>query len=201
MNYELLLRPFEQGGAFSSSRVHESLSRAEFSSAKDKTIRAVFELREGKLTAERFLEEDTAPADDGASDTIKGLNLEFPLSLSRADADMAVAKVFELSQNLGALVFDPQAGQEVKPSDHGLVMDTWHRSVGFQADVVGSVTMGGSAPELMGAGNQQKRRMGLYILGIIVLLAVVYMARRCAGADDTASESYVNSFAADGGGK
>ncbi len=199
LNYELLLRPFGQGEGFASGKVFDSLSKAGFEFTREKPILADFALRDGKLKATQFTGQDSEQV--AHEDLIMGLNLEFSMGLSRADADMAVAKIFELSQDLGALVFDPQAGQEVGPSSHNLVMDTWQRSVGFQADVVGSVTMGGSSPDLLGYKDNPKSRLGLYVLGILALLMLVYMARRCSGASETANKPYVNDFTTSTGGK
>ncbi len=199
LNYELLLRPFESGDGFSRADVLKSLNDTGFEINKEKPVDAVFELKNDKLRAREFIREDVGQETN--SDFMQGLNLSIALGSSRLDADMAVSKVFELAQQLGSLVFDPQVGRQVNPSDHDMVLETWHRSAGFQADVVGSVVMGGDAPELSGYKDKPQSRMGLYLLGIIVLLSVVYIARRCSGVDDTRHEAYVNDFNEQGGDK
>lgn len=174
MRYDLYIRPAAPDGTLAADAVRAQLEATGF--AVEDGLRAGYALEDGRLEAAPFVRHP----DQAAADTVGGLDLSFPMGCSAVAAEQAVALVFTLARALEAVIYDPQLAAVVQTSEQDRVVQSWRRSIAFQADVVGSGDLAGyGLSEQPRRGGLFEGRAGWMMLLILFLLGVIWWFRSC----------------------
>lgn len=105
--------------------------------------------------------------------------LDFPLGLSDADGRRAIDAAFDLAQENGLELFDPQMGECLRANDRERVFENWRRSHAFQFEVAGRTDLGVDLPSAPAPKTQSHTRIKILLLLVGLCVLAVLALRSC----------------------
>ncbi len=114
-----------------------------------------------------------------AQRTSQSLTLDFPLGLSDADGRRAIDAAFDLAQENGLELFDPQMGECLHEKDRERVFENWRRSHAFQFEVAGRTDLGVDLPSAPAPKTSSNTRIKILLLLVGLCVLAVLVLRSC----------------------